>query len=70
MYRYIQTVSEKNKEFNLQKTHIYSNKIYVFLKKTNNENIGRLHPMLVGQILQKKLNIPNIYSTNRKSRTK
>lgn len=51
---------EKSKVFNLQKASLYSADIYVFIEKTNNQNIGRLHPMYVGHILHKKLQIPNI----------
>lgn len=64
------TVSEKIKEFNLQKPQIYSDKIYVFLEKTNNENIGRLHPMVVGHILHRKLNIPNILKIEKVGRNR
>lgn len=53
-------ISLIKKQFNLQKPHIYNNKIYVFLEKINNENIGKLHPMVVGHILHKKLGVSNI----------
>lgn len=62
--------SEKIREFNLQKPQIYSDKIYVFLEKTNNENLGRLHPMVVGHILHRKLNIPNILKIEKVGRNR
>lgn len=64
------SITQKLKEFNLQKPHIYSNNIYVFLEKNNNENIGRLHPMVVGHILHKKLNIPNIMKIEKVGRNR
>lgn len=36
--------------------------IYVFIEKTNQQNMGRLHPLLVGHILHKKLCVKNIIS--------
>lgn len=34
--------------------------IYVYIEKTNQQNIGRLHPVSVGHILFKKLKVKNI----------
>lgn len=58
-------VSAKNntiKFFNLDSDKYNNNFIYVFIEKTNNENIGRLHPLVVGHILHKKLLVKNIVS--------
>lgn len=53
--------------FNLQKPHLYSDDVYVFIEKINdvNHNMGRLHPMHVGHILHKKLGIVNIRKIDR-----
>lgn len=59
------TTSTKTKTvklFNLESDKYNSNLIYVFIEKTNEENIGRLHPLVVGHILHKKLSIKNIIS--------
>ncbi|CAH1976602.1 unnamed protein product [Acanthoscelides obtectus] len=54
------TTPDKCTVFNLQKPKQYSDFIYVFVEKINTENIGTLHPMAIGHIFHKKLNIPNI----------
>lgn len=46
--------------FNLNKDKYYNDNIYVYIEKTNDQNAGRLHPMYIGHILHKKLNIKNI----------
>lgn len=56
---------EKSKVFNLQKPNLYSEFVYVFIEKINDQNIGKLHPMAVGHILHKKLNISNILKIDR-----
>lgn len=49
------------KKFKLDKPNLYSiDKIYVFIEKINNENLGNLHPMSVGHLLHKKLKVQNI----------
>lgn len=53
--------SDKPQIFNTKKLHMYnSNLFYVYIEKSNNLNIGRLHPMVIGHLLLKKLNIKNI----------
>lgn len=42
--------------------YYYSDNIFVFVEKTNTDNIGRLHPLVVGHILHKKLCVKNIIS--------
>lgn len=57
------TASQKNhpvKLFNLMTDKYNSDFIYVFIEKTNEENLGRLHPLVVGHILHKKLLVKNI----------
>lgn len=51
-----------NKYFNLKSDKYYSKSFYVYIEKTNEQNIGRLHPMHVGHILHKLLKINNIIS--------
>lgn len=49
------------KFFNVNTDKYYNDKnIYVYIEKNNEQNIGRLHPMYIGHILHKKLNIKNI----------
>lgn len=49
--------------FNLDKDKFYIYKsVYVYMEKTNSQLMGRLHPMHVGHILHKKLNVQNITS--------
>lgn len=48
------------KLFNLDADKYYSNSIFVYIEKVNKENLGRLHPLVVGHILHKKLCIKNI----------
>lgn len=50
----------EKKLFNLRSDKYNSDNIYVYIEKTNCQDIGRLHPMIVGHILHKKLNIKNI----------
>lgn len=52
--------TDKIKYFKLNPDKYNSNNIYVYIEKTNDQNIGRLHPMYVGHILHKKLQIKNI----------
>lgn len=61
---------ESSKCFNLEKPLFYSESVYVFIEKVNEENIGRLHPMYVGHILHKKLNIQNITSIEKVGRNR
>lgn len=62
--RSIQTATgdntQKPKTFNINKSYLYSDNVYVFIEKLNTDNIGRLHPMAVGHILHQKLKISNI----------
>lgn len=51
---------DKIKYFNLTPDKYNTNNIYVYIEKTNNQNIGRLHPMYVGHIFHKKLKLQNI----------
>ncbi|KAG5872743.1 hypothetical protein JTB14_002206 [Gonioctena quinquepunctata] len=47
--------------FNLGKMKNYDEgNIYVFIEKTNENQIGKLHPMCVGHILHKVLNVKGI----------
>ncbi|CAG9812862.1 unnamed protein product [Phaedon cochleariae] len=47
--------------FNLDKVDQYDKgNIYIYIEKNNEENIGKLHPMSVGHILHKKLNVKDI----------
>lgn len=60
-----QTIPHKKlnlpKVFNLDKDKYYNDKnIYVYIEKSNDQNAGRMHPMVIGHILHKKLNIRNI----------
>lgn len=48
------------KTFNLKSDKYHDNNIFVHIERTDDKNIGRLHPMSVGHILHKKLNIRNI----------
>lgn len=56
--------AKKTLPFNTQKLRLYSEDVYVFIKKTNEQTFGKLHPMQIGYILHKKLNIPNIKQTD------
>lgn len=62
----VQATTQKNKSTKLfcldTDKYYYSDNIFVFIEKTNSENIGRLHPLVVGHILHKKLCIKNIVS--------
>lgn len=51
---------DKIKYFNLKPDKYNPSNIYVYVEKTNDQNIGRLHPMYVGHILHKKLKLQNI----------
>lgn len=50
------------KLFNLSSDKYKTESIYVYIEKTNEQNIGKLHPMYVGHILHKSLKINNILS--------
>lgn len=50
--------------FNLEHDKYYSKNIYVIVESLKS-NLGRLHPMYVGHIFHKKLNIPNITNIER-----
>ncbi|CAH1985069.1 unnamed protein product [Acanthoscelides obtectus] len=64
------TTPDKCTVFNLQKPKQYSDSIYVFVEKINTENIGTLHPMAIGHIFHKKLNIPNIVNIEKVGRNR
>lgn len=34
--------------------------VHVYIESTNNDNLGRLHPLKIGHILHKQLKVPNI----------
>lgn len=55
----------ESKVFNLNKTSSYSNDIYVYIEKSDNHSISRLHPMFVGHLLHNKLNVKNITNIER-----
>lgn len=56
---------EPSKFFNINKPSLYADSVYVFMERLGEENLGRLHPMYVGHILHRKLNIPNILNIER-----
>lgn len=63
------TTSDKSKQkvtamklFNLSSDKYSTNIICVYIEKTNDQDMGRLHPMYVGHILHKTLNVKNIIS--------
>lgn len=53
-----------DKVFNLNNIHLYGESFYAYIESIDEKNIGRLHPMYIGHILLKKLNISNITSIN------
>ncbi|CAH2013158.1 unnamed protein product [Acanthoscelides obtectus] len=54
---------QPNKVLNVQKPHLYSDKVYVFIQKRDEDgNLGKIHPMKIGHIFHKTLSIPNIVS--------
>lgn len=55
-----QTSETEKKSFNLNSDKYFFDNIYVYIESTDKNNIGRLHPMSVGHILHKKLNVKNI----------
>lgn len=57
------------KVFDLNKLHLYDNTFYVYIESTD-QNVGRLHPMYIGHILLKKLNIKNIITINSMGRNR
>ena len=61
---------ETIKLFNPDSDKYNSNNIYVYIEKTNDQQIGRLHPLLVGHILHKKLCIKNIISIKSSGRNR
>lgn len=52
--------NSQSKLFNLSTDKYNTSNIYVYIEKTNDQHIGRLHPLLVGHILHKKLFVKNI----------
>ena len=60
--------NQEIKLFNLQQSNKYNQQnIYVYIEKTNSQNLGRLHPMIVGHILHNKLNLKNNITSIEKS---
>lgn len=58
--------TDKADVFNLQKLYLYNaDTFHVYVEKSNQQNIGKIHPMVIGHILLKKLNIKNIVSINK-----
>lgn len=61
---YTTTTQRNTKFFNLTKDKYYNfQSIYVFIEKTDNQKIGRLHPLYVGHILHKKLNLKKVITS-------
>ena len=60
--------NDEIKLFNLQNSNQYNQaNIYVYIEKTNTQNLGRLHPMVVGDILHNKLKLKSCISSIEKN---
>ena len=64
----VNSTTSYSNTFNLEKQHLYNKtNIYVLIEKTNDENIGRLHPMKIGDLLHHRLNLGDSITTIEKS---
>ena len=64
----IGTTDDKSKIFHLERQHMYcKSNIYVYIERTNTDNIGRLHPLQIGHLFHHKLNLGNYITSIERS---